>query len=229
MSGNRAFTCLVLSLIIHLGLITTNNELNKETQILTSSKDTTPLQSIPLKINLRPLNSRAYKPKRSKVQKTKTNNFKQAIKNKRQYKSAEASINDIIKMSVSQESANTGHRMQVGSVAITNSKGKELEKNKYYSFYQRIMESYFNQLNLNFFELFQNGEIIESELMMGKIIFDKNGHAQHLKILKWANNDRVQEKFLRSLEKIRIIQNPPKELIAKDQTFTIYYGLNINL
>lgn len=226
MSGNRAFTCLVLSLIIHLGLITTNNELNRETHILTNSKDTSPLQSIPLKINLRPLNTKKFK---AKYKETKTNNFNQKIKTNRPEKREEASINDIIKMSVTQKNTNTSDIMQVGSVAITNSKGKKLEKNKYYSFYQRIMATYFNQLNLNFFDLLQKGEIIESELMLGKIIFDKNGHAQNLKIIKWANNDKVQEKFLLSLKKIRVIQNPPKDLIAKDQTFTIYYGLNINL
>ena len=114
-------------------------------------------------------------------------------------------------------------------MAITNSKNKKIDEDIYYSFYQRIMENYLTQLNINFFDIIQSGKLKNDEEMLGKIIFDKSGFAQNLKIIKWAKDDLTQTKFLSALKNIRKIQNPPKDLIDNDETFTIYYGLKVKI
>lgn len=116
-----------------------------------------------------------------------------------------------------------------GHLAVTNSKNQKLDEDEYYSFYMRIMENYLIQLNLNLFDFVQSGQLKNNEEMLARVIFDKLGHAQSLKILKWAKDDTAQEKFLTALQNIKKIQNPPKKLISDDETFTVYYGLKIKI
>ena len=116
-----------------------------------------------------------------------------------------------------------------GYVAIVNSKNKALDKDENYSFYIRVIEKYLTQINLNFYDLIKNQQLKSSERMLGQIIFDKEGNAQQLKIHHWAEDNQTQDQFLLSLKNIRRIQNPPKNLVVNNETFTIFYGLNINL
>jgi len=116
-----------------------------------------------------------------------------------------------------------------GHLAITDSKNRKLDNDEYYSFYQRILNGYLTQLNLNLFDFIQSGELKKNEEMLAKIVFDKMGHAQNLKIIKWADNDLTQSKFLSALKNIRQIQNPPKGLIKNNETFTVFYGLKIKI
>ena len=43
-----------------------------------------------------------------------------------------------------------------------------------------------------------------------------------------SKNDDIQEIFVNALLNIKILQNPPKELLDKDNNFTIYYQLSID-
>ena len=77
-----------------------------------------------------------------------------------------------------------------GYVAIVNSNNKALDRDEHYSFYMRVIEKYLTQINLNFYELLKNQQLKSSERMLGQIVFDKEGNAQHLKIHHWAKITR---------------------------------------
>ena len=115
-------------------------------------------------------------------------------------------------------------------VSVQNSRSENLERNKHFSFYKRILEDYINKLNAN---LIYRSPAITKELageeLVGRIIFDVEGNAQALKILKWSRNDKFQEFFLHSLKEIRNIPNPPSELISTNEDFTVTYGLKVIL
>ena len=110
-----------------------------------------------------------------------------------------------------------------------NSENRKLDRNKHYSFYYRILETYLNQINLQFYDLFSSKKIKQNETMIGQIIFDRQGNAQKLKILKWARDDHIHNTFLKTMKGIQKIQNIPKDLLSEDDGFTVYYRLNINL
>ena len=115
-------------------------------------------------------------------------------------------------------------------VSVQNSRNQNLERNKHFSFYQRILEDYINKITANLIN--QNPKIsreLAGEELIGRIIFDVKGNAQALKILKWSRNDEFQEFFLHFLKEIRNIPNPPTELISTNEDFTVTYGLKVIL
>ena len=96
-------------------------------------------------------------------------------------------------------------------------------RNKTNKFSKTFYSEQEDELQVGKFKLKKNEE------MLAKIVFDKMGHAQNLKIIKWADNDLTQSKFLSALKNIRQIQNPPKGLIKNNETFTVFYGLKIKI
>ena len=74
---------------------------------------------------------------------------------------------------------------------------------------------------------FKNLNQIGRHHLTGRIIFDEKGNAVSVKFIKTSHNDAIQNFFVKALVDIKILQNPPKELLDKEKNFTIYYQLMI--
>lgn len=117
---------------------------------------------------------------------------------------------------------------------VDKDKLNSVEK-KFYGFSRRTYDLYVSSLirslnniirerpHLNFME------IEGSYNLVGKIAFNRQGDAVSTRFLKVANHDDVQQLFENTLMDIRVIPNPPKELLKKDGTFSIYYKLRVGL
>ena len=118
---------------------------------------------------------------------------------------------------------------QLGQISIKNEKNEDLPIDKYYSFYLRIFNDYLNKLIIQLNQKNSLNGLKSNEVLMGRIIFDELGNAQELKIIQWADSDKLQNSFFKTLEEIKNIPNPPQDLISSGEKFTVYYGLKINL
>lgn len=104
---------------------------------------------------------------------------------------------------------------------------------KFYSFTKRSYETYVHSviraLNniLKIQPQFKNLSQAGKHHLTGRIIFDEKGNAVSVKFIKTSQNDAIQDFFVKALVDIRILQNPPKELLDKEKNFTIYYQLMI--
>ena len=58
--------------------------------------------------------------------------------------------------------------------------------------------------------------------------FDSDGNITKVKIMRSSQSDEVHKLFEKTLDQMRAIPNPPKDLIQKDGTFSIYFSLYIN-
>lgn len=104
----------------------------------------------------------------------------------------------------------------------------------YYSFQKRTFESYvtsflstYNQMSRTLPRL-RDPLMTERHFLTARVIFDQDGNIMSLRILRSSPNDDIHQLFERTLRNIRKVPNPPKDLLAKDGTFTIYYQLRVN-
>jgi hypothetical protein len=69
----------------------------------------------------------------------------------------------------------------------------------------------------------------DKHVMTGRMTYDKNGNLKQIKMVRWTNNDKLQQFFENVLKRMEIMQNPPKELWAdNNDEFTIFMTLQIN-
>lgn len=114
---------------------------------------------------------------------------------------------------------------------------KEDELNSFekmlYGFQKRAFNSYLNafqkalgkQLTKRPYLL--NGIKLNKYHMIGKVDFDEKGNIVKIKMVKWSNDDYIQELFEETLKEIKSIPNPPNMIVNKDGKFTFYYQLVI--
>ncbi len=105
----------------------------------------------------------------------------------------------------------------------------------FYSFQKRTFESYFKSFFKSYHSRLKNRPLLkrslqkESHSLAGRITFDQEGHIIAIKMIKWSNNDEVQNLFEQTLREIRSLPNPPKALLKNEKKeFNIYYQLRIN-
>lgn len=104
---------------------------------------------------------------------------------------------------------------------------------KFYSFTKRSYETYvysvIRTLNniLRAKPQFKDLTRAKKQHLTGRIIFDEKGNAVSVKFIKTSSNDAIQDLFVKALVDIKILQNPPRELLDKQKNFTIYYQLMI--
>lgn len=104
---------------------------------------------------------------------------------------------------------------------------------KFYSFTKRSYESYVLSVISSLNNLIKerphlkNFKNIGEHHLTGRIIFDENGHRRSVKFIQSSKDDNIQLLFERALLNMKVLQNPPKELLDKEKTFTIYYQLTI--
>ncbi len=114
---------------------------------------------------------------------------------------------------------------------------KEDELNKYgqvyYGFQRRTVLAYINsfQKELNSFER-KNPHLRfpltkDEQKLAGRVIYDKNGDILKIESLQWSQIKRLQGFFMKVLQNMSSLPNPPKEILENDQ-FAINFVLTIN-
>jgi len=104
----------------------------------------------------------------------------------------------------------------------------------FYSFQKRSYASYLSAFIESYHQFLKTKPAIKKDLkendhlLTGKITFDHQGHIVAIKIMKSSHSDHVHSLFQKTLESVRKLPNPPKDLLSKEKTLTIYYQLKIN-
>lgn len=94
----------------------------------------------------------------------------------------------------------------------------------YNSYVNSLITSHLNYVNANPTAKFQN---VRRETLRAVLRFDKNGNVERIKVLRWSQNDDIQNVFQNTLEGIRAIPNPPKAFLSSRDHFDLYFSLVI--
>lgn len=113
----------------------------------------------------------------------------------------------------------------------------ELNKHEmvFYSFQKRTVLAYVNsfQKELNNFER-KNPQLrfpltSEKQKLSGRVVYDKNGDILRIETLKWSQIKKLQDMFMKVLNNMSSLPNPPKEIIDEDkEQFAINFVLTLN-
>ena len=104
----------------------------------------------------------------------------------------------------------------------------------FYSFQKRTFESYVSSFLSTYNSMVRTTPRLRDPLMQqrhfltARVIFDTEGNIMSIRIMRSSPNDDIHQLFESTLRNIRKLPNPPKDLLNKDQTFTIYYQLKVN-
>ena len=104
----------------------------------------------------------------------------------------------------------------------------------YYAFQKRVYESYVRSFISTYRDFMRTMPYLkgrlqkEKHIMTGRVTFDKKGNIISIKMLKWSFDDNIQNIFEETLKGIRKMPNPPSDFLEGEETFVIYYQLNIN-
>jgi hypothetical protein len=112
------------------------------------------------------------------------------------------------------------------------------ELNKYelmfYSFQRRTAINYINSFykNLNKFER-ENPHLRfpitdQKQVMTGRLTYDNKGNIKQIKMIRWTNEDRLQNFFLDVLKDMDTLHNPPQALWERSGEFTVFFSLVVN-
>ncbi|MDP7320326.1 MAG: hypothetical protein QF441_06930 [Bacteriovoracaceae bacterium] len=114
---------------------------------------------------------------------------------------------------------------------------KEDELNKkelvFYSFQKRTVLAYVNsfQKELNDFERshphLRFPLTNDEQKLAGRVIYDKNGDILKIETLQWSQIEKLQTFFMRVLQNMSSLPNPPDEILDNDK-FAINFVLTIN-
>lgn len=112
------------------------------------------------------------------------------------------------------------------------------ELNKYelmfYGFQRRTAINYINAFYKNL-DRFQrenphlNFPMTDSkQVMTGRLTYDEKGNIKQIKMIRWSNEDRLQDFFETVLKDMDTLQNPPHALWKKTGEFSIFFSFVIN-
>ena len=105
---------------------------------------------------------------------------------------------------------------------------------QFYSFQRRTAMNYvntfYNQLDdFNKKNPHLKFPIVDSaETMTGRVTYDLNGNVVRIQMMRWTDEEKLQEFFLSVLKKLNKLPNPPKAIVHNGE-FTIFYTLNIRI
>ena len=112
------------------------------------------------------------------------------------------------------------------------------ELNKYelmfYGFQRRTAIGYINSFynNLDQFQRENphlNFPMTESkQIMTGRVTYDPKGNIKQIKMIRWSNEDRLQDFFVEVLKDMDTLHNPPQALWEKNGEFSIFFSLVVN-
>lgn len=112
------------------------------------------------------------------------------------------------------------------------------ELNKYelmfYGFQKRTATNYINSFYKNL-DQFQrenphlNFPIAQTkQTMTGRLTYDAKGNIKQIKMIRWSNEDRLQDFFVEVLKDMDTLHNPPQALWEKNGEFSIFFSLVVN-
>ena len=105
---------------------------------------------------------------------------------------------------------------------------------QFYSFQRRTAMNYintfYNQLNeFNKKNPHLQFPIVDTaETMTGRVTYDINGDVIRIQMMRWSDEEKLQDFFLSVLKKLNKLPNPPKAIVHNGE-FTIFYTLNIKI
>lgn len=112
------------------------------------------------------------------------------------------------------------------------------ELNKYelmfYGFQRRTAINYVNSFykNLDKFQR-ENPHLTfpmtdTKQVMTGRLTYDEKGNIKQIKMIRWSNEDRLQEFFVDVLKDMDTLHNPPQALWEKTGEFSIFFSFVVN-
>lgn len=121
-------------------------------------------------------------------------------------------------------------------VQIEMPKGYPLDKlnsleRKFYSFQLRVYKAYiYSLLNQAYHRQTPSYPfpfIKKPTRLMAKVHFDQDGNLLRIQTLKMGDNKDLQDVFTAALDDIRVLPNPPREILDKNGEFAIHFILQI--
>ncbi|OIQ20882.1 MAG: hypothetical protein BM556_02765 [Bacteriovorax sp. MedPE-SWde] len=110
----------------------------------------------------------------------------------------------------------------------------EFEK-VFYSFFKRIALQYINSVNSTVMSAIDDKPYLRGKLrkhdaavLTARIVYDENGNAEKVTILKSSYDDDVHEVFEKALLKMNKIPNVSSALRGEDGKYTAFFQLGIN-
>lgn len=104
----------------------------------------------------------------------------------------------------------------------------------FYGFQRRTAINYINSFykNLNKFQR-ENPHLAfpmttEKQVMTGRLTYDEKGNIKQIKMIRWSNQDKLQDFFLNVLKEMDTLHNPPQALWEKNGEFSIFFSLVVN-
>ncbi len=104
----------------------------------------------------------------------------------------------------------------------------------FYGFQRRTATNYINSLfkELDKFERsnphlhFPMTE--NKQVMTGRLIYDEKGNLKQIKMIRWSNQEKLQDFFEDVLKNMDTLHNPPHVLWEKRGEFAIFFSLQVN-
>lgn len=66
------------------------------------------------------------------------------------------------------------------------------------------------------------------QTMTGRVTYDNKGNIVQIKMVRWSNEDRLQDFFVDVLKEMDTLHNPPQALWEKTGEFSIFFSLVVN-
>lgn len=102
----------------------------------------------------------------------------------------------------------------------------------FYSFQKRTVMAYINSVHQEMNTHQKKNPHLnfpytkESQQMIGRVVYDKNGDIVRIETKKWSDVKKLQDFFMNVLKNMSSLPNPPKEMLNNEQ-FAINFVLNI--
>ena len=112
------------------------------------------------------------------------------------------------------------------------------ELNKYelmfYSFQKRTATGYINSFYKHLDKFQRENPHLNfpmtqtKQTMTGRLTYDSKGNITQIKMIRWSNEDRLQDFFTEVLKDMDTLHNPPQALWEKNGEFSIFFSLVLN-
>lgn len=112
------------------------------------------------------------------------------------------------------------------------------ELNKYelmfYSFQKRTATGYINSFYKHLDKFQRENPHLHfpmtetKQTMTGRLTYDGKGNITQIKMIRWSNEDRLQDFFVEVLKDMDTLHNPPQALWEKNGEFSIFFSLVLN-
>lgn len=112
------------------------------------------------------------------------------------------------------------------------------ELNKYelmfYSFQKRTATGYINSFYKHLDKFQRENPHLNfpmtqtKQTMTGRLTYDSKGNITQIKMIRWSNEDRLQDFFTEVLKEMDTLHNPPQALWEKNGEFSIFFSLVLN-